>query len=130
MRRLWTLLAACALTLTPLAPAAAADHTPDRAHASLVLTLTDTRTGDTDAVTLRCRPTGGTHPDPWHACRELDLVGGDFDALAPTGRPCTDEYDPVRAYAFGHWAGQPVFWSEWFVNPCVAGEDTAGVFRF
>lgn len=129
MRHFWALLGAAALALLmPLAPAAAAtEHHPARA--SFVLTLTDEH-GVTDAVTLRCRPTGGTHPDRWLACRELALVDGDFDALPPTGQPCTDEYHPVTARAWGHWDGDFTVWEEWFSNPCMAAEETSGVFRF
>jgi Subtilisin inhibitor-like len=64
---------------------------------------------------LRCRPTGGTHPDAQAACNRLaelaPSAGGAHDPFAPVppDRVCTQIYAGSRtAHVTGTWLGRPV----------------------
>ena len=89
--------------LGALAPASAAQAKPEPApfglYAPTALVLSLGYGADTDtvqrAVTLRCAPSGGNHPNVADACAELTDVDGDFAALAGRDGPCTREYQPV-----------------------------------
>lgn len=81
-------------------------------------------------VSLDCRPEGGSHPDPEHACAVLEEAGGDFAAIAPGSGMCTLEYAPVRIAAHGHWNGGSVEYAETHPNMCHAIRATQDVFDF
>ncbi|WP_017627678.1 SSI family serine proteinase inhibitor [Nocardiopsis chromatogenes] len=98
--------------------------------ARLVLEWTFEDGGGGNRVTLRCHPTGGSHPDRAEACDSLTEAGGHFELLRNTGEPCTMEYRPVVVSAEGNWFKRPVDYTETFSNPCVAKVETDRVFDF
>jgi hypothetical protein len=127
--RIRAALAAAALALlTVPTPAQAAPAGPDTA---LTLTVADASTGDAlGAADLRCRPTGGTHPQARAACAALDAAAGDPERLAGSpGRLCYQLYQPVTATAEGSWAGRPVHWQRTFGNSCELHTRTDPLFR-
>lgn len=68
---------------------------------------------DTDAPwnkhTLRCRPTGGSHPHAAAACRRLNHLHGDPFQPVPLGSVCPMVYGgPQRAKVVGVVQGKPV----------------------
>ncbi|MDA2807358.1 SSI family serine proteinase inhibitor [Nocardiopsis suaedae] len=81
-------------------------------------------------VTLRCHPSGGSHPDRAEACESLTEAGGRFERLPDTGEPCTMEYRPVVVSAEGTWFKRPVDYTETFGNLCRAKVGTDRVFDF
>lgn len=83
----------------------------------------------TRAVTLRCDPAGGEHPEAARACLELKGSGGRFEH-APDGRMCTDVYAPVVAEAKGRWHGKPARFRAEYGNDCVMLSRTGTVFAF
>ena len=121
------LLAAATLLATVLAGSASADHP----WSALTLTVSPTH-GAASTVYLRCRPAGGSHPNPEAACRAVADAHGDFDNLphSPQFVACTMEYRPVIASARGSWHGHPVRWQHTFANPCTLRADTGVVFAF
>jgi hypothetical protein len=122
--------AAVAGAVIALLPGVPAHHHQEGA-TSLRLTLTHpgrTASG-THAVTLRCDPPGGRHPDAARACGELEESGGEF-AHAPDGRVCTAIYAPVVAQAKGRWHGRPVSFRAKYANDCVMHSRTGTVFAF
>src|SRR5882762_8088093 len=87
--------AAVALCLTATTPAAASTAVSE---SSLVITVYDTLDPLRPVVrevTLKCGPTGGSHPDAEGACATLTQVDGDFDALLQLGLYCPEYYQPV-----------------------------------
>jgi hypothetical protein len=133
--RLGAALVAAATLLTTVftGTASATDSTANNHRVFATLTLTiEVPQGDFTTVRLRCHPTGGTHPSPWRACRELTMADGDFDNLpgSPELIACTMEYRPVIAYARGVWNGQFVRWHHKYSNPCVLLSATGVVFDF
>ncbi|MEU7423284.1 protease inhibitor [Streptomyces sp. NPDC048362] len=96
-------------------------------HGSDAATVTPER-----AVTLTCAPTAsGTHPAAVQACAELRAVGGDFDALKPSGDVwCTKLYDPVVVTVQGVWQGKRVSYERTFGNACAKDAATGSVFAF
>jgi hypothetical protein len=82
------------------------------------------------AVALRCLPTGGDHPAPVAACRDLEIAGGDFTRLPISDEPCTFEYRPVTVTAHGVWQGSMRSYSGTFPNRCVMIQRTGSVFPF
>jgi hypothetical protein len=98
---------------------------------STMLSLTVTTQTASTTVRLRCYPTGGTHPSPGLACRDLAAAHGDFDNLPGTpGTMCTMLYQPVVAAARGTWLGSPVRWRHRFGNACTMHAETGVVFDF
>jgi hypothetical protein len=84
-----------------------------------------------NVVTLTCNPDGGTHPHPARACSSLRDAGGDFKRLPPDSTTaCTFVYQPVQAYATGHWRGRPVAFTHTYGNRCSAGVESGHVFDF
>ncbi|MEG3629824.1 SSI family serine proteinase inhibitor [Streptomyces poriticola] len=61
---------------------------------------------------LRCRPVGGSHPDPAGACTTVEgstRAGQDAFAPVPQGSVCTMQYGgPATARVTGTWARRPV----------------------
>ncbi|MFG3254131.1 SSI family serine proteinase inhibitor [Streptomyces sp. NPDC048172] len=105
-----TALAALGMLAEALsAPAALARGGADE----LTVTVTDSGGNTTDGTyTVRCRPTGGDHPEPERACAALDEAGrGGRDPFAPVPRsePCTMIYGgPATAHVTGVWKGRSV----------------------
>lgn len=116
------LAAAAAVIAVPAAVQAAAP-TVNR----LALTVT-TAEGVTSTVTLRCRPTGGTHPSAAQACAALARVRGDLAKLPTRSGMCTMQFEPVTAKAAGRWAGRRVTFDRTFGNACQLTLQTSGVF--
>ena len=81
-------------------------------------------------MTLRCGPSGGTHPHAAVACIELAKAAGDPGRLP--GRPvmCALDYRPVVATAAGTWHGHAVSWHRVFASPCQLLAATGTVFSF
>ena len=106
MKARWGVVAsATVLALIPtLAPPASA------AVAGLDLVIrVDAGDGNWSKVTLRCRPTGGTHPTRVRACAALLGAGRGALAPVPADRMCTQQYGgPQRARITGVWRGTPV----------------------
>ncbi|WP_433466889.1 SSI family serine proteinase inhibitor [Spirillospora sp. CA-128828] len=104
---------------------------PSDSGTSLRLSVTHPgeNTSGTRAVTLRCDPPGGEHPEAARACLELSGSGGRF-AHAPDGRMCTDVYAPVVARAEGRWRGRPARFRAEYGNDCVMRSRTGTVFAF
>ena len=121
------LLAATAvLMLTPATAGAAA--------APSDLTLTIAAKGRAElprTVSLRCEPTGGSHPKAAAACEGLITAGGDFEQLGQVhANQCTMELKPVVGTAHGTWQGRPVHFEKEFGNQCVASSAAGAVFDF
>ncbi len=113
-----------AVTTAPAAFAA----TPQ---AETFLTLSVQGSQQSSNATLRCDPSGGTHPSPAAACAALAAAGGDFNKLE--GRPgtnCADIYDPVTAQARGVYNGSRVNFRQTYPNRCDLDGETAPVFEF
>ncbi len=81
------------------------------------------------AVTLRCDPPGGGHPEAAQACSELSGSGGK-PAHPPDGRMCTAVHAPVVARTEGRWHGKPVRFRAEYGNDCVMRSRTGTVFAF
>ncbi|MEU6389509.1 subtilase-type protease inhibitor [Streptomyces sp. NPDC046939] len=84
------------------------------------------------AVTLTCAPKpSGSHPAAGLACSQLDLAGGDFNALSTEkDAVCTHLYDPVTVTAQGVWRGTRVTYERTFANDCVKRAESSAVFEF
>ncbi|WP_017541183.1 SSI family serine proteinase inhibitor [Nocardiopsis halophila] len=122
---------AAALIAAPPAHAAPAGAPPAEPSASrLVLAWTYEDGSDGSKVTLRCHPSGGSHPERSEACDALTEAGGHFEMLRSTGEPCTMQYRPVEVTATGHWFKRPVDYRETFGNLCTAKVETDRVFDF
>lgn len=80
-------------------------------------------------VSLRCGPTGGSHPHAEQACGILSAAGGDPRRITPADGFCTMEFAPVRATLGGWWEGRPVVYQQTFSNSCAMGLATRGLFR-
>ena len=100
---------------------------PSDAGTSLRLTITHPDRGGSKAVTLRCGPPGGDHPQAARACAELAGSGGKFDH-APDGRMCTAVHAPVVARAEGRWHGKTVRFRAEYGNDCAMRARTGVVF--
>lgn len=81
-------------------------------------------------VTLRCGPTGGSHPDAAGACATLEQVDGDFDALVPLGLFCPEYYAPVAVEVGGRWRDRAVTFEHEYGNRCFAEDQSEGVLQF
>ncbi|MFC7327283.1 SSI family serine proteinase inhibitor [Marinactinospora rubrisoli] len=129
-RELGALMAAVAVSAVTsvsalAAPAAAAEPT-----ARLELTITPENGENQRSVVLECGPAGGSHPRAADACATLARADGDFGQVRAHSGACTMEFDPGVLRATGHWNGTPVDYRKDFTNPCVAGNETGGVFAF
>jgi Subtilisin inhibitor-like len=115
-------------TFAPAQPAQASLYPPT----ALVLSVGYGE--DTDsvrrAVTLRCNPDGGDHPDVASACTALNQVDGDFIALAGEDGVCTREYRPVTVTANGVWRGQHTHYRATYSNRCMLIRGKGTVFEF
>lgn len=127
MSNLTAVLAGAVIALVPAVPAH--QHRDGATSLRLALTHPERATSGTHAVTLRCDPPGGRHPDAARACAELEESGGKF-AHAPDGRMCTQIYAPVVAQAKGRWHGRPVSFRTRYANDCVMRSRTGTVFAF
>ena len=122
------LLAALAVLMLTPATASATSTTSN-------LTLTIASKGRAEGprtVSLRCEPTGGTHPKAQAACDSLLAVAGNFDLVGQehAGSPCPLVLRPVVATAQGTWQGRPVKFQKEFGNDCVAAANAGPVFDF
>lgn len=112
-----------------IAPASAAPAVP-----TLVLSVQDNNTLLVpDTRTLGCDDPDnvtGSHPRRERACAALDLAGGNFENLQTTGASCPMIYDPVTATARGRYKGVRVNFEATYANACVAGAESADVFRW
>lgn len=99
-----------------------------------VLTLSIGLGENTDAVqravSLRCLPLGGDHPDPVAACDALVDADGDLTAVAGTSGACTREYRPVTATAQGVWRGRLTSYRATYSNACVLSHRLGPLFAF
>jgi Subtilisin inhibitor-like len=86
--------------------------------------------GYATAVTLRCDPPGGAHPEPSAACRALRTVGGRPSRLKPARIMCTMIYAPITAQITGRWRGKKISWSKTYGNTCEMTRATGVLFRF
>ncbi|MGJ7906898.1 SSI family serine proteinase inhibitor [Actinopolyspora sp. H202] len=140
-----TLITACAAVagmLLPLAPhtgaeraaAASATSSDEVQRAVSVLSLRvvpSNRAERTRSATLRCEPTGGTHPRAEEACEQLTNSEGEFGALQEERNPmCPLVYRPVTVQATGMWRNQAVDHRETFSNKCEMRAKTGKVFEF
>lgn len=82
------------------------------------------------AVTLRCEPAGGDHPDVDTACAELASVRGNFSWLSGEDGVCTKEYRPVTVAATGVYRGHATEYSRVFPNHCMMVRAKGPVFDF
>lgn len=104
---------------------------PSGAETSLRLTVVhpERNASGSRAVTLRCGPPGGDHPEAARACADLAESGGAF-AHAPDGRMCTAVHAPVVARAAGRWHGRTVRFRAEYGNDCAMRSRTGAVFAF
>ncbi|MGA5119847.1 SSI family serine proteinase inhibitor [Streptomyces pseudogriseolus] len=113
-RRLLTGGAALVAVLASLAaspsPARAGELAPDGDR--LTVTVRDAGGGADGTYEVRCRPSGGTHPDPEGACAAVERrTRWGQDAFAPVepDAVCTMQYGgPATARITGTWAGRRV----------------------
>ncbi|WP_141578450.1 SSI family serine proteinase inhibitor [Actinomadura sp. WMMA1423] len=117
-----------------LMPAAHSGHEKassghERTSLRLSVTHPGENTSGSRAVTLRCDPPGGGHPEAARACLELGGSGGRFEH-DPDGRMCTAVHSPVIARAEGRWKGRPARFRAEYGNDCVMGSRTGTVFAF
>ena len=124
------LLIALAMGATSLAATAMAG-TP-ASESTLVITAYDALDPQLPVlaeVTLKCEPTGGSHPDAAGACATLEQVDGDFDALLSQGLFCPDYYAPVAVEVGGKWRDRTVTFEHEYGNRCFAEDQSEGVFQ-
>jgi hypothetical protein len=126
--RIWfatLIVAALSLTAGPAAASTSASES------GLVITAYtyDPVQPVTTEVSLRCEPTGGTHPDAEAACATLEQVDGDFDALIPLGMFCPEYFQPVAVEVVGKWRDRTVTFEHVYGNRCVAEDQSEGVFQ-
>ncbi|MER7489429.1 SSI family serine proteinase inhibitor [Streptomyces sp. NPDC126497] len=103
--------AVAALASLSTAPPGAYAHAPGPGE-RLTVTVRDAGGGADGTYEVRCRPSGGSHPDPAGACAAVDRNtrwGRDAFAPAPRDAVCTLQYGgPATARVTGTWAGRPV----------------------
>ncbi|MFF8031301.1 SSI family serine proteinase inhibitor [Streptomyces sp. NPDC016626] len=114
LRRLVVAAAASVASLASLSvslPVAYAQHAPPHGD-RLVVTVRDAGGGADGTYEVRCRPSGGSHPDPAGACAAVERNtrwGEDVFAPPPRDAACTLQYGgPATARVTGTWAGRPV----------------------
>lgn len=116
-------------------PAGAATPAPDGPERGIRLLLTLSE-GEVPALpsrvaTLRCRPTGGTHPAAAEVCARLRLVDGEPRLTGlPPGGACTLDHRPVTVTATGVGRGRPVEHVRTYPNRCALDTRTGPLFRF
>ncbi|MFF1274942.1 SSI family serine proteinase inhibitor [Streptomyces marokkonensis] len=97
--------------LSAASPAAYAQEPPGRGD-RLTVTVRGTGGGADGTYEVRCRPGGGSHPDPAGACAAVERNtrwGADPFAPVPRDAVCTMQYGgPATARVTGRWAGRPV----------------------
>ena len=118
-----------ASTIVPAMASVLAMAAPAHPGAELTLTL-HYDSASSSAVTLRCQPPGGTHPQRGRACRSLTAAGGDFGKLPKESGLCPLIWAPVTATATGQWHGEPVLHTHTYPNRCVATAESGHVFDF
>ncbi|CAL9510784.1 hypothetical protein SUDANB15_03620 [Streptomyces sp. enrichment culture] len=105
-------LSVAALASLTAAPPASYAQEPAPAGDHLTVTVRDAGGGADGTYELRCRPSGGSHPDPAGACAAVDRStrwGEDAFAPVPRDAVCTLQYGgPATARVTGTWAGRPV----------------------
>ncbi|WP_419992920.1 SSI family serine proteinase inhibitor [Streptomyces boninensis] len=127
-------LAALALTLLAVSAASTApayarqEPVPDRG--GLMLTVSGSSNTWIRGVLLRCPSGVGNHPDGLRACAALERAHGDPGRAGAGRRPCSREYDPVTATAYGTWRDRAVRWERTYANACELDARTGPVFRF
>lgn len=98
---------AAALTAASGPAVAAGPHPVRTAPRDRLVVIADDGT-TTRTTTLRCHPSGGTHPTARAACLRLDRLGGPLGPVPPA-RLCTMIFaGPQTARIRGHWHGRPV----------------------
>jgi hypothetical protein len=123
-----TILASTAAAAVLLgASAAAAGAARPRTDLTLVYMA---EAGYATAVTLRCNPPGGAHPESAAACHTLRGVGGRPDRIKPARTMCTMIYAPITAQITGRWRGKKISWTRTYGNPCEMTRATGVLFRF
>lgn len=76
---------------------------------SLEISVSEDGTTDTQAWSLTCGPTGGTHPAPEDACAFLAETSTDPFAPVSPDMMCTEIYGgPQTARVTGQWEGEEV----------------------
>ncbi|MFR9729555.1 SSI family serine proteinase inhibitor [Saccharopolyspora sp. MS10] len=122
------LLATLAVLMLTPATASASSTT---SHLTLTI-ASKSRVEAPRTVSLRCEPTGGTHPKAQAACASLLAAAGNFDLVGQehAGAPCPLVLRPVVATAHGTWQGRPVKFQKEFGNDCVAATNAGPVFDF
>lgn len=106
---------------------------PAAAGVRLTLTVAD---GESPApiarmATLRCRPSGGTHPQAARVCSSLVMVGGTPHMLGMSNAmACTLMYDPVTVSVTGFADGRPVDHQRTYGNACAMLSETGPLFEF
>ncbi|MEW1601874.1 SSI family serine proteinase inhibitor [Streptomyces sp. NPDC093808] len=104
-------LVAVLASLTASPSPARADE-PARDGDRLTVTVRDAGSGADGTYEVRCRPSGGTHPDPDGACAAVQRQtrwGQDAFAPVPRDAVCTLRYGgPATARITGTWAGRRV----------------------
>ncbi|HUY51737.1 MAG TPA: SSI family serine proteinase inhibitor [Streptosporangiaceae bacterium] len=97
-----------------------ASHTAPQAKVSLTVQVTPSPGATPERWTLRCEPTGGTHPDPAAACRQLLAAKNPF-APIPRGIMCPMIVSgPQKATITGTFLGKPVDASFSRLDGCAA----------
>ncbi|MGX1313106.1 hypothetical protein RKD24_003225 [Streptomyces calvus] len=101
-----------ALAATAAAPPVAYAQEPAPHGDRLVVTVRGAGGGADGTYEVRCRPSGGSHPDPAGACAAVEentRWGQDAFAPVPRDAVCTMQYGgPATARITGTWAGRPV----------------------
>lgn len=110
-RRFAVVGAAVLLTAHASSAAAYAREAPQRGD-RLTVTVRGAGDGADGTYEVRCRPGGGSHPDPAGACAAVERNtrwGRDAFAPVPRDAVCTLQYGgPATARVTGTWAGRPV----------------------
>ncbi|MFI8204457.1 SSI family serine proteinase inhibitor [Streptomyces sp. NPDC085937] len=111
-------LTAAGAALVAVVASLAAAPSPAQARPSdppgdrLTVTVRDAGDGADGTYEVRCRPSGGSHPDPDGACaavRRQTRWGEEAFAPQPRDAVCTMQYGgPATARITGTWAGRPV----------------------
>ncbi|GGX11534.1 hypothetical protein GCM10010297_36070 [Streptomyces malachitofuscus] len=104
---------AAAATLITLTPPSTAHAQEPPAHGDRLTVIVRGAGGGMDGTyEVRCRPGGGSHPDPAGACAAVERNtrwGKDPFAPVPRDAVCTLQYGgPATARVTGTWAGRPV----------------------
>lgn len=123
-------IVAGALLLSSLVSAPAFAGRPSASRPTELTLSYAAEAGYATAVTLRCDPPGGGHPEAAQACRVLRKAGGRPDDLRPARRMCMMIYAPITAQVSGRWKGMRVNWSRRFGNACEMNRATGVLFKF